>query len=203
MARGQNSFGLSSNRGSRGRNSVGGFRGNSRGTRGRGRARGGTAGVGRGSERNNIVPAREDDGSQLAERFERVALNDEVDEKLGFAKVDQGPRREGWLINMHTVSFSLFMSSIHGYLIKYGKTLVKDPDWPGGKAAVDYYFIQDDGGMFKCTLQYEPYFYIGCKVSFQNLSTMIKFLYYSQRPEPKRSSRNGCARNMKGSFTAS
>lgn len=45
------------------------------------------------------------------------------------------------------------------------QTLVKDPDWPSGKAAVDFYFIQDDGGMFKCTLQYEPYFYIGCKVS--------------------------------------
>ena len=47
------------------------------------------------------------------------------------------------------------------------QTLVKDADWPGGKAAVDYYFIQDDGGMFKCTLQYEPYFYIACKVCVQ------------------------------------
>lgn len=42
--------------------------------------------------------------------------------------------------------------------------MVKDPDWPSGKAAVDFYFIQDDGGMFKCTYQYEPYFYIACKV---------------------------------------
>lgn len=42
---------------------------------------------------------------------------------------------------------------------------MKDPDWPGGKAAVDYYFIQDDGGMFKCTYFYEPYFYIACTVS--------------------------------------
>ena len=41
---------------------------------------------------------------------------------------------------------------------------MKDPDWPGGKAAVDFYFIQDDGGMFKCTMHYEPYFYIACKV---------------------------------------
>lgn len=44
------------------------------------------------------------------------------------------------------------------------QTLVKDADWPSGKAAVDYYFIQDDGGMFKCTFQYEPYFYIASKV---------------------------------------
>lgn len=41
---------------------------------------------------------------------------------------------------------------------------MKSADWPGGKAAVDYYFIQDDGGMFKCTLTYEPYFCIACKV---------------------------------------
>ena len=48
--------------------------------------------------------------------------------------------------------------------IFFFQTLVKDPDWPGGKAAVDFYFIQDDGGMFKCTYLYEPYFYIACKV---------------------------------------
>ena len=41
---------------------------------------------------------------------------------------------------------------------------MKDADWPGGKAAVDFFFIQDDGGLFKCTFQYEPYFYIACKV---------------------------------------
>jgi hypothetical protein len=41
---------------------------------------------------------------------------------------------------------------------------VKDSDWPGGRAAVDYYFIQEDGGMFKCTMNYEPYFYISCVV---------------------------------------
>lgn len=115
MARGQGSFGLSS-RGTRGRNSNSSFRGNFRG-RGRGRTRGGTAGVGRGrgSERNNAAPAREDDGTQLAERFERVSLNNEVDEKLGFAKIDQGPRREGWLINMHTVSF-LSMLKCHTHI---------------------------------------------------------------------------------------
>lgn len=47
----------------------------------------------------------------------------------------------------------------------FKQTLLKDPDWPGGKAAVDYYFIQEDGGMFKCTLAYEPYFYVACIVS--------------------------------------
>lgn len=30
-------------------------------------------------------------------------------------------------------------------------------------AAVDLYFIQEDGGMFKSTMTYQPYFYIGSR----------------------------------------
>ena len=97
MARG--TFGLSSGRGGRA-SFRGSFRGNFRGNRGRGRGRGGVGTT----NRSEAAPVREDDGTQLAERFERVSLSDEVDEKLGFVRVDQGPRREGWLINMHTVS---------------------------------------------------------------------------------------------------
>jgi DNA polymerase epsilon subunit 1 len=48
---------------------------------------------------------------------------------------------------------------------------VKDSEWPSGKAAVNFYFIQDDGRMFKCTYQYEPYFYIACKVFSDDLDT--------------------------------
>ncbi|KAF9451608.1 DUF1744-domain-containing protein [Macrolepiota fuliginosa MF-IS2] len=141
MGRGRGTFGLSSNRGKRGSQSRYGYRGGGswRGGRGRGRGRGGAA-----LPSDSPAPKREDDGTLLEERFERVTLNDEIDEKLGFARVQEGIRREGWLINMRP-------------------TLVKDPEWPSGKAAVNFYFIQDDGGMFKCTLQYEPYFYIACK----------------------------------------
>lgn len=35
-----------------------------------------------------------------------------------------------------------------------------------GQSAVDFYFIQDDGGSFKCTVPYEPYFYVACRVGF-------------------------------------
>ena len=46
--------------------------------RGRGRGRGGGP-----SENINIpAPKREDDGTNAAERFEQVAISDEVDEKL-------------------------------------------------------------------------------------------------------------------------
>jgi DNA polymerase epsilon subunit 1 len=92
------SFGLSSSRG-RGRGS---FRSNYRGS---GAFRGGR-GSGRGTSRpaENATAQREDDGTQLAERFERVTLSDEIDEKLGFSRVQEGLRKEGWLINMHPVS---------------------------------------------------------------------------------------------------
>ncbi|KAF8632650.1 hypothetical protein AX17_004783 [Amanita inopinata Kibby_2008] len=142
MARGRGKFGLTAR--SRGR---GFFRGGSRGSSwrgGRGRGRGG------GKVAGETAPVREDDGTQLAERFERTNLNDEIDEKLGFVRAQEGDKKEGWLVNMHP-------------------TLVKDPEWPSGRAAVDYNFIQDDGGMFKCTFQYEPYFQIACKSGTENI----------------------------------
>lgn len=43
---------------------------------------------------------------------------------------------------------------------------MRSDDWPSGRAGVDYYFIQDDGCMFKATLLCEPYFYIACKVFY-------------------------------------
>ena len=46
-----------------------------------------------------------------------------------------------------------------------GKTLVESSTHAGGLAAVDFYFIQDDGAMFKATIPYEPYFYVTCRVS--------------------------------------
>lgn len=93
MARGLNTRGRGGSfRGFRGGNSS--FRGG----RGRGRGRGGSN-----STTADVKLSRDDEGTQLAERFEQVRINDEIDEKLGFARIEQGPRREGWLINMHPV----------------------------------------------------------------------------------------------------
>ncbi|KAH7872332.1 uncharacterized protein C8R40DRAFT_1071822 [Lentinula edodes] len=139
MARGRG-FGLSSARGG----NHGAFRASSyRGGSWRGRGRG------KGKGKPDDVPKREDDGTQLAERFEAVKVSDKIHEKLEFGLVQEGVVKKGWLVNMHP-------------------TLVKDADWPSGKADVDYYFIQDDGQMFKCTHQYEPYFYIACKTGMEN-----------------------------------
>ncbi len=46
---------------------------------------------------------KDEDGTQLAERFEQVTLNDEVDEKLGFPRLQEGVKKEGWLVNMRPV----------------------------------------------------------------------------------------------------
>lgn len=80
------------------------FRGRGRGRgawRGRGRGRGGS------SNANQAAPVRGDDGTQAEERLEAVKVNDEVDEKLGFTRISEGPRQEGWLVNMHPVSWRL------------------------------------------------------------------------------------------------
>lgn len=91
MARG----GFTSTR-SRGFRGGGSFRSRGGGYRGRARGRGG-------SNTPAAVPARDEEGNKLAERFEQVRLSDEVDERIGFPKIREGPRRDGWMINMHPV----------------------------------------------------------------------------------------------------
>jgi DNA polymerase epsilon subunit 1 len=88
MARGRGTFGLAS---SRGRARGSGYRGSSSSC-------GSVRGRGRGGARTGdsaAAPQQEDDRTQLAERFDRVVLNDEIDEKSGFSRVQEGPRREG------------------------------------------------------------------------------------------------------------
>ncbi|KAL7418809.1 DNA polymerase epsilon catalytic subunit [Cryptotrichosporon argae] len=98
--------------------------------------------------RDAVRPVREDDGSAMAERFEEVKVADEIDDKLGFWRFESnaaaGESKVGWLVNMH-------------------QTLLSSDTHASGLAAVDYYFIQDDGGMFKATVPYEPYFYVTCR----------------------------------------
>lgn len=67
-----------------------------------------------------------------------------IDDSMGFARYESGKKRIGWLCNMHSTS-------------------VEDETLPGGRAAVDYYFLEDDGGSFKATVEYDPYFLIAVK----------------------------------------
>jgi hypothetical protein len=74
---------------------------------------------------------------------------------------------------------------------------LEDPEWPSGKAAVDYYFIQDDGGLFKSTLIFEPYFYIACKVNSIIVSDLQVLMSLCVRMVPKPALRNGFSRSMR------
>lgn len=69
-----------------------------------------------------------------------------IDDSMGFARYETGKKRIGWLCNMHSTS-------------------IEDEQVPGGRAAVDYYFLEDNGGSFKATVEYDPYFLIAVKKS--------------------------------------
>ncbi|KAJ6115701.1 DNA polymerase epsilon catalytic subunit A [Penicillium sp. IBT 18751x] len=78
------------------------------------------------------------------EKFEAIRLASSIDEQLGFPRFESGETRAGWLVNMHS-------------------TTIEDSNVQGGRAGVDFYFLQDDGNNFKATVEYEPYFLIAVK----------------------------------------
>lgn len=78
------------------------------------------------------------------EKWEATRLAHSIDESMGFARYDAGRKRVGWLCNMKSTS-------------------VEAENVPGGRAGVDFYFLEDDGGTFKATLEYDPYFLIAVK----------------------------------------
>ncbi|PRP86874.1 hypothetical protein PROFUN_03622 [Planoprotostelium fungivorum] len=69
---------------------------------------------------------------------------DEIDSRFGFERYTQGKSRTGWL-------FTIRSSSI-------GDNESGDPI-----AALDMFFIQEDGSSFKASMPFEPYFYLSCK----------------------------------------
>jgi DNA polymerase epsilon subunit 1 len=135
-------FGLTSSSGSRGRGTF--------------RKRGGGA-SGRGSFKTQdqqkasakLVKGAFDDATSAEDRFREAAARDEIDAKMGFERLDQGPSREAWLVNMHPTIIA--------------DSPLQGPVHPSGKSAVDFYFIQDDASMFKVTIPYQPYFLVGCR----------------------------------------
>lgn len=78
------------------------------------------------------------------EKLHATRLAHSIDESMGFVRYESGRRRVGWLCNMHSTS-------------------VEDSKIPGGRAAVDYYFLEEDGSSFKATMEYDPYFLIAVK----------------------------------------
>jgi len=84
---------------------------------------------------------QEDEG-QADLRIKEARENDVLDSKYGFDRMPQGDET-AYLINMHA-----------GEVLDEDKRLL---------AAVDYYFIQEDGTRFKVSLPYRPYLYLHIK----------------------------------------
>ncbi|KAF2400087.1 DNA polymerase epsilon, catalytic subunit A/POL2 [Trichodelitschia bisporula] len=78
------------------------------------------------------------------EKLEATRAAHKIDEAMGFARFEAGKPRVGWLVNMHSTS-------------------IEDEDHPGGKAAVEFYFLDDEGTGFKAAVEYEPYFLVAVK----------------------------------------
>jgi DNA polymerase epsilon subunit 1 len=87
---------------------------------------------------------RASEATSQDERFATIREATRIDEFMGFPRYDSGKKRVGWLYNMHT-------------------TTLEDKNIPGGRSAVDFYFIADEGDNFKATLEYDPYFLLAVK----------------------------------------
>ena len=87
---------------------------------------------------------RASEGTSYDAKIQATRLAHAIDEAMGFARYDSGRKRTGWLCNMHS-------------------TTIEDEKIPGGRAAVDYYFLEEDGSTFKATVEYDPYFLLAVR----------------------------------------
>lgn len=83
-----------------------------------------------------------------ASKLDAVKKTDQIDAMMGFERFEGGTPRTGWLLNMHA-------------------TMLPSKDFIAGVSAVDYYFLDEDGGSFKATIQYDPYFFVCCTPGFE------------------------------------
>tara|TARA_B110000208_G_C11798052_1_gene440554 strand:+ start:251 stop:6238 length:5988 start_codon:yes stop_codon:yes gene_type:complete len=74
---------------------------------------------------------------------EEARKGDAFDASWGFERLESGPPKLGWLLNMRTTS-------------------IVDLDG-SERSALDLYLLQQDGSTFKATLRYSPYFYLDIK----------------------------------------
>ncbi|KAI1007367.1 DNA polymerase epsilon catalytic subunit A [Podosphaera aphanis] len=91
-----------------------------------------------------FAPSISNEANSSMEKHEAVKLAHSIDEAHGFARYDSGKKKTGWLVNIKP-------------------TTLEDSQYPEGRAAVDCYFIEEDGGTFKASLEYEPYFLVAVK----------------------------------------
>ncbi|CAG9856188.1 unnamed protein product [Phyllotreta striolata] len=86
----------------------------------------------------NQQPVKREESSEY--RIRQVFENEAIDLKYGFEKIKDQNERTGFLLNMHSTE-----------IIDEDKRLC---------AAVDYYFMEEDGTRFKVSYPFMPYFYV-------------------------------------------
>ncbi|PTB61955.1 DUF1744-domain-containing protein [Trichoderma citrinoviride] len=97
-----------------------------------------------GAKTRTFAASSRAEGTSADEKWERTRLAQSIDDRMGFARYESGKKKEGWLVNVQPTS-------------------VEDERIPGGRAALDCYFIELDGSTFKATVEYDPYFIIAVK----------------------------------------
>lgn len=80
----------------------------------------------------------------ISASLQREKQQDDLDGKCGFFLYNEGPAKLGWLINYNTCA-------------------IEDKESGQLCSAVACYFMCQNGDMFKCKLQYAPYFYLQVK----------------------------------------
>ncbi len=91
-----------------------------------------------------FTSSKANEATSTDEKREAARLANSIDEAMGFARYDSGKKKVGWLVNIKP-------------------TRIEDENIPEGRAGLDCYFIEDDGGTFKATVEYEPYFLVAVK----------------------------------------
>ncbi|CAB4064926.1 POLE [Lepeophtheirus salmonis] len=81
-----------------------------------------------------------EDENKTDYRLRESKENDAIDSKYGFVRISEYTERVGFLMNMHSTE-----------ILDDDKRLI---------AAVDYYFIEEDGTRFKVSVSFKPYFYV-------------------------------------------
>ena len=98
------------------------------------------------------------------QKRELVESIDNLDSIMGFERIEHGEAdglkpKKGWLVNMHS-------------------TTIPSDDYLPGYSGVDYYFLDAEGGSFKVTYQYDPYFFLAVSPGYESEveETLKKFL---------------------------
>lgn len=124
------------------------------------------------SNNNNYYnrPSSANSYALTAQQLLQSGKVDDIDAMMGFdryippqhgassANTSQLPGRVGWLVNMHPTIISQETTAS-----ARGASSASSSAGVAGVAGVDFYFIDEEGGGFKSTITYDPYFLLACR----------------------------------------